>query len=194
MSSQSIRVEGARFSGIVPSRPSTASAATGIPSPIARQPSLRPNSAWNLMAGERSGSAVGRALPSVVLPRPQSAGRANFLEVSGSSVQAKHRKLFDALRLKNVQLESRCIALQEYVKVLERDTEMLRTGRVVPREVVDELEEFFAKKEIEARRVPELEMKLAGATEAAAEARRRLKEAEEQVETLQAAIKRRDAQ
>ena len=84
-------------------------------------------------------------------------------------------------------LEKKSAAQADYIRVLERDTELLRTGAVVPKHVVDSLEEHFAHFEVEAKRVPALEEELAVLRDAVETAARALAHAEEENQQLRIA-------
>ena len=103
------------------------------------------------------------------------------MKVEGLSFPAKQQVLLVESRATNQRLQRKIADLEAYVRVLEADTEMLRSGKVVPREVVDGLEEYFADKEIQARRVPELEKQLEQVELQAAEARRQMQNALDRV-------------
>ena len=100
----------------------------------------------------------------------------------------------EALQSKNVALQRQCAALTEYVKVLERDTELLRCGDVVPKDVVSALEDYFATKEAEARKVPDLEAELAKAEQQIATWRQRAQTAEQEAQSAMQRLQKAEAQ
>ena len=104
-----------------------------------------------------------------------SAAAMSGLKMSGASIQVRQREAFEMMAARVKVLEKKSAAQADYIRVLERDTELLRTGAVVPKHVVDSLEEHFAHFEVEAKRV-HIEEELAvlrDAVETAASARPR---------------------
>lgn len=133
--------------------------ATSRPSSAARpqSPATRPQSAAARLPGGSPSTGAAppphRAAPSCPASRPSSAAaspqapqaRATNLAfplrevasklplyVSGGNLQAKQRAAFAELAGHKRMLEKQNEALHNYVAVLERDTEILRSGRVVP--------------------------------------------------------------
>ena len=85
------------------------------------------------------------------------AGMSSAFKMTGASIQVRQREAFEMLAARVKVLERKVAAQKEYIKVMERDTAAIRMGSVVPKEVVDHLEDHFAHFESEAKRVPALE-------------------------------------